>query len=79
MKEFFRLINSHLGDYILMYVSSNLTSSVHFVFSEIVNKHGVAYGWFITFILLGTIALSLLYAASAKEKVTKKLTSLYIS
>jgi hypothetical protein len=57
-----------------MYVSSTFTNSVHFVFSEIVNEYGFAYGWCLTLILLGTTAMSLLYAASAKEKVTNRLT-----
>jgi hypothetical protein len=62
------LINSHLGAYIFMYLSSNLTNSIHFAVSEI--EYGLAYGWCLTLILLGITALSLLYAASAKEKVT---------
>jgi hypothetical protein len=53
-----------------MYLSSNLTNSIHFAVSEIVNDYGATYGWFLTLILLGITALSLLYAASAKEKVT---------
>jgi hypothetical protein len=51
-----------------MYLSSNLTNSIHFAVSEI--DYGATYGWCLTLILLGITALSLLYAASAKEKVT---------
>jgi Na+/melibiose symporter-like transporter len=64
------LINNHLGAYIFMYVTSSVTSSVHFFFTAMFNEYGATYGWILTLVLLGTAALSLLYAASAKEKVT---------